>query len=331
LDLQQVNEAAAKSDIIYTQYAFVRPGEYRVGLVIFDTQTGEHSALQKRIRANPLKNDPFPAAWDDLPPVEFAGSTDAPDAWYLPNVSGRLKLPLETRRPIHLEVLLNASPTATGPGAQTGRVNNRSLENLLPALKVISQIALRKGTAQVSLLDVTRQSVLFEQTSAGELDWPQLRAALMTADPNKIDARSLEKRERNAQFFVDQLQQRMIPAGDSATEPVRVGIVLSGPMAFESSQKVHPIEVASGSGSKLFYIRYHAAMPIQTVQPAYIDPSPRGRRNQPGLPFPKPAYQEPLDALASLVKPLQPHLFDVYTPEQFRKALSVLLEEVSRL
>jgi hypothetical protein len=36
-------------------------------------------------------------------------------------------------------------------------------------------------------------------------------------------------------------------------------------------------------------------------------------------------------ALLNLVKPLQPRVFDVYTPEQFRKALSGMFNEISRL
>jgi len=39
----------------------------------------------------------------------------------------------------------------------------------------------------------------------------------------------------------------------------------------------------------------------------------------------------PYDSLASLLKPLQPRVFEVYTPDQFRKALSSLLEEIARL
>jgi len=32
-----------------------------------------------------------------------------------------------------------------------------------------------------------------------------------------------------------------------------------------------------------------------------------------------------------VLKPLQPRLFDVFSPEQFRKALSNLLDEIARL
>src|SRR5260370_31729153 len=137
LALQQVTEAAGKSDIVYTQDAFVRPGEYRVDLAIFDSKTGEHSALQRKFRANPLKNDPLPAAWNDLPPVEFTAAVQAPDTLFLPYVTGRLRLLLETRRPGRIEVLMNELATAVGVGEGPGQLSNRRLMRFLPAFKVV--------------------------------------------------------------------------------------------------------------------------------------------------------------------------------------------------
>jgi hypothetical protein len=341
VDMQQVTEAAVKSDLIYSQEAFLRPGDYQVALAIFDTKTGEHSTQLRKIHANPLKNDPFPSAWDDLPAVEFMGAADPPDSWYLPQASGRLRLPVETRRPVRLEVLVNASPTTAGSGVRTGQVNNRSLVDLLPALKVISQVKLSKGTLRVSLLDLTRQTVLFEQNISepkptGDLDWPELRAALVKADPNKIDARSLEHRTRNAQFFIEQVRERLgVVSGRAGESPkeeplVTAGIVLSGPMAFESGEDRHPIEAPTGFAGKLFYIRYHSLPPLQP-QAAFTEPPRNGRRSVGALPAPKQLPEEPLDALENLVKPLQPRLFDVYTPEQFRKAMAAALDEISRM
>jgi hypothetical protein len=332
LDLQQVTEAAAKSDIVYTQDAFVRPGEYRLDLVMFDTKTGEHSALQRKFRANPLRSDPLPAAWNDLPPVEFTAPVEGPDNFFLPYVTGRLQLPLETRRPVRIELLMNASATAVGAAARTGQVNGRSLADLLPALKVVSHVKVRNGTLNVSVLDITRRRVVFEQNALGELDWPQLRTGLLEADPHKIDVRALEHREENAQFFVEQVRERLGLAGAAtraAGEPLRIGIVLSGPMGFPGGENLRPIEAAGGSDRKLFYIRYHSLPPPQ-FDPASVDPLRGGRRSVTGFPQ-RPVALEPLDALLSLVKPLQPRVFDVYTPEQFRKALGALLDEISKL
>jgi hypothetical protein len=38
-----------------------------------------------------------------------------------------------------------------------------------------------------------------------------------------------------------------------------------------------------------------------------------------------------VDYLEQTLKPLKPRLFDVYSPEQFRKMLGALLDEISRI
>jgi hypothetical protein len=43
------------------------------------------------------------------------------------------------------------------------------------------------------------------------------------------------------------------------------------------------------------------------------------------------AVQEPLDQLEPLLKPLQPRVFDVYDPGQFRKALAEIMKEIGRM
>ena len=332
LDLQQVTEAAAKSDFVFTQEAFVRPGDYTVSLVVFDTQTGEHSALQRKTHTNPLRNDPFPAAWEHLPAVEFIGTGDAPDIWYLPLIEGKPELSLKSRRPLDIEVFVNASPAATNNAQRSGQIDSRSLGVLLPALKVISQVKVANGKTSVTLLDLTRQKILFEQTLArdGGLEWAPLRASLIEADPNKIDARSLAQRRGNAQFFIAQVKQRLAPEAaprpDSAST---IGIVLSGPMGFESGEDRHPIEGTSIPPGWLFYVRYHGEVPV--LPDPLADFQRNGRRGI-GVPMPpQPVFREPVDGMVNLIKPLQPRVFDVYTPEQFRKALSTILDELSKL
>jgi hypothetical protein len=296
LDLQKLQEAAGKMSPIYSQDAFVLPGDYRISLGVFDTKTGDHSVAQRMLHVSPLRNDPLPAAWRDLPPVDLL--RDAPDQSLVPSVAGRLNLPLEARRPVRIELLVNASGQARSNWNQ-----------LIPALGVLSDMKVRNGF-NVVLLDVARQRVVFEQNVERDLDWRKLQAGFKEADPNMIDVHSLEKRGDRAQFFVKQVGQRMADAG----QPVRVVIVLTGPMAFDSGENLHAIELGARPAGKLFYIRYHAPVP------------------KPGFPgAPKPAPSEPIDSLERTVKPLDPRVFDVYSSEQFRNALGALIREISRL
>jgi hypothetical protein len=330
IDLADVKDDAAKSNINYTQEAFVLPGDYRVSMVIFDTKTGEHSALQKPLHVNPLRNDPLPRAWKDLPPVELLHPMDAPDVWFRPDITGELQLPLTTKRPVRIEVLMNASAPTPSQRSGMGTASNRSLANLVPALKVFSQIEVAGGGLHATLLDIPTRRVLFEQDAARHLDWARVRAALTEADPNKIDVHALAHREQNAQFFVQQVRQRLSPEGE-AEHPFRVLIVLSGPTTFNAGEDLHPIEAGGNPNTKVYYIRYHLPVDRPTLGTMFDAPGLRGRRGFGGTSqAPQPAV-EPFDSLAPLLKPLQPHLFDVYDAEQFRKVLGSLLDEIGRL
>jgi hypothetical protein len=332
LDLQLVKEDTGKLNVSYTPAAFVLPGDYRVSLVIFDSATGEHSALRLPLHVNPLKKDVLPDCWTNLPPVEFFKATQSPDDLFLPEITGRLHLPLETRRPIRVEVLVNASPVATGETTPTEQVSNRSLKDLIPALKVISQMNVRNGTMNLRVLDLTTQKVIFQEDAAHDLDWGQLGQALKQAGPGKIDLHSLENRRENAQFFVSQVRKRIEDnAPKSPADPLPVLIVLSGPMSFDSGEDLRPVELEGKPDGKIFYIRYHS-IPPPTITNPFFDQARRGRRG----PLPQPgrgpaAATEPVDSLERTLKPLQPHLLDVYTAAEFRKALSSLVEEVSKL
>lgn len=331
IDLANVKDEVAKSNFNYAQEAFVLPGDYRVSMVIFDTKTGEHSAVQKPLHVNALRNDPLPGAWKDLPAVELLHAMDAPDVWFRPDIKGQLQLPLTTRRPLRVEVLMNASATGPIRGLSVGTSSNRSLGNMLPALKVLSRVEVGGGGLHVTLLDIPKRHVIFEQDAVHPLDWERVRGALTEADPNKIDVRALEHREQNAQFFVEQVRQRLAAGGGEGEKPFRVLLVLSGPTTFNSGEDMHPIEPSRDPNTKVYYLRFHVPPERLTLPQMYDTPGTRGRRGFPGGVGSPATPTEPFDSLEPLMKPLQPRLFDIYSPEQFRKVLGSLLEEIGRL
>ena len=332
IDLQLVKDDIGKSNISYIPAAFVTPGDYRISLAVFATATGEHSAMRLPLHVNPLKNDPLPGAWHKLPPVEILQASQSPDDLFLPNITGRLNLPLETRRPVRIEILVNASPISAGEPSRTEQISNRSLASLIPALKVIAETKVQNGTLNVALLDLTTQHVIFQQDAVHDLDWKKLGPALKEAGPNKIDIHALENRRQNAQFFVAQVSRRIEDrAPNAAGAPLPILIVLSGPMAFGSGEDLHPIEIGGKPNAEVFYIRYHSLPERPAINP-FLQEQTRGRRSPMSQPRRSPAVMtEPDDSLERTVKPLQPHLFDVYTPAEFRKALASLFDEISRL
>jgi len=327
ISLEDANDAAAKSNFIYVQNALAMPGDYRVVVGILDTHSGDHAALERSLHVAPLKNDPLPDSWRGLPAVEFLEGVDPPDVWFQPQLTGRLHLPLETRRDTRLELLVNASPSALGPKYRTGQVNNRSIADVVPSLRVLSDLDLKPGTLNVSMFDLTRRQVLFTQDRINPnhepLDWPRLRAALMEANPNKIDVHELNDQEQNPQFFVEEVRRRL--TGGAAPAAL---VILSGPMAFPHGADIRPIEFEGRPTGKVFYVRYHPPplrMAVASSQ-AYL-----GRRRGFGQSQTQMEVQEPLDALEPLLKPLAPRVFEVYDAGQFRKALAELMKEIGRM
>jgi hypothetical protein len=332
IDLQLIKDDIGRSNISYIPAAFVIPGDYRISLAIFDTATREHSAMRLPLHINVAKNDPLPSAWQDLPAVEILQAAQSPDDLFLPNITGRLHLPLETHRPVRVEILVNASPISAGEPARTEQISNRSLTSLIPALKVIANTGVRNGTLNVAVLDLTTQKVIFQQDAVHDLDWSKLGVALKEAGPNKIDIHALENRRQNAQFFVGQVSRRIEAGAPKAqADPLPILIVLSGPMAFGSGEDLRPIELAGKPDAQIFYIRHHSLPERTAVDPFLQDPrfARRSAMSRPGRGL--PPMTEPVDSLERTLKPLQPHLFDVSTPAEFRKALASLLDEISRL
>jgi hypothetical protein len=127
-------------------------------------------------------------------------------------------------------------------------------------------------------------------------------------------------------------------------EPVSAVIVLSSPMMFPKGTDLHPIQAEENADCPVFYIRYHTPLEHRVV--SYLlptSPVPQrttvGRSSRVATPETsgpttvtsvEPFSPEEADALENTLKPLRPRLFDVATPEQFRKALAEILEEIGR-
>ncbi len=199
------------------------------------------------------------------------------------------------------------------------------MSNLIPALKVISQMDIRNGSLNVTMLDLERRKVSFAQDHVGILNWLKLRGALAENDPNQIDVHALENHEQNAQFFVSEIKKQL----ERNTGAARVLIVLSGPMAFPKGQDLTPIEAAPEPGTRVFYVRFFpppmggpAGGPMDGMRPRGRVPPP------PNVPTPlRGATTE--DSLARTLKPLSPKVLDVSTPADFRAALAAIISGIS--
>ncbi len=328
LSLDTVGPEVNRTQLEYTQDAFVLPGDYQLSTGVLVSDTSEHAVQHRALHVDALHHDPLPDAWRELPAVEFLPAASPPESWYLPTVEGRLNLRVETKRPVRIELLVNGSVTEQMPTTMRPLRSERlGVGELIPAAKVLSRIKVSDGSLRVALLDLERRRVGFEQAVVRDLDWAELKAALAEGDPNKIDVKSLENSGQNAQFFLSEIRKGI---SAECVEPLHVVIVLSGPMAFGKANP-SPMQASADPNRKVFYIRYHAM--ARRTPPGFGGPenNPRRRGGRgAGLDFPRPV---PLaaDELFGLIKALDPRLFDVTTAEEFRKVLATILSEIGRL
>jgi len=328
MDLEHVEEGMKANNVVISQFFFVLPGEYSISTAIFASATAEHSAIKRKLHVSPLKNDPLPGAWRDLPAVELVTPEMPPDSWFLPSMQGKLRLAVETHEPVHVDLVVNLTPSERLTGSN--RVQNRNLELLLPTTKVLSQVDWGETTFSLAWLDLSTRRVIYQQDNMQGLDWSKAAGSLSELNPGMIDVKSLEKRKYTAAFFLDEIYRKIGAAKGPPPRRTPVVIILSSSVRFESGQEVHPIALDGMADARVYYIRYQP--PPQIIFGPPSSPTGRQRRRLPdgGLPS-RANFVAQTDQLEPLLKPLEPRLFEVTTPEQFRKALATILAEIAKL
>jgi hypothetical protein len=238
-------------------------------------------------------------------------------------------------RPVHLDIVLNATPGGKTSGSLTEL--RRNMEALIPALKVISELSLPEDSSiDISLLDLVHQRVAFAQDHVKNVNWTGLRGFFAGFNPGIVDVATLESSWKMRGFFEDELHHFAVAADHNAPGDGHAVIVLSAPAFFDApkaadaaSNDNNPDGPDGGSeGNKVFYIRY------RPVPPEILNPR---RRLRPGMrilpPPPRPIFSFAL-ALDDLEKPLLPEnsrIFDAISPEQFRRVLAAVIDQIGKL
>jgi hypothetical protein len=296
----------------FVQSAFVLPGDYSVSVAIYDPVTRKHGFTQKKLHVAPLKTEPLSGAWEGLPSVEFfSAERDSPDAWYLPSITSRLRLPLETRHRVHVNVLVNTTPSESVSDS-LGELR-RNMSAVIPAMKTFSQIDLTNGTMNFALLDLTRQR------SVRAANWDEIRTFFAGSNPGIIDVHALDSRWKMRSFFADQL------TGVLAHEPAQAVIVLSGPAFFPDSEPGAKLDLPSDPLHRVFYIR------CRLIPHSVLEPRPRPRPGVRPRPLRPGFFRLRLDDLEKPLESSGATLFDVITPEQFRRVLAAVIGQISRM
>jgi hypothetical protein len=322
IEFSKLDENIKAATIQTAQRVFLLPGDYQLAVIALDTHTGEHYALQSRFKVPSAPNDFLAAAWRNLPPVEFIQDSDSPESWYLPNIGGHLRWAASVEnaslKPARINIILNVAPSVRVPG--TRPTPGAGLAALLPTLKAISQTGSTSVSENIELLDLARRRAVFHQDNSQDLDWPALKTSLGDSSTASIDIHSLSERHQDAQFFVSEVRKIL-----RASESPCVVVVLTTAVAFEQGEDLNPISLEALPPCRVFYIRYHARPEFtrQMGQPMGV----RGRGGRMAGPLGggmshNPSAQDVPDQLESTMKPLNPKLYNVETPEEITKALA---------
>ena len=309
----------------FSLQTLVQPGEYTVGFILFDRISGLRSVALRKLRVRPLRGDPLPDISRDLPIVEFFQRGVDEDREALPELHSRLWIPLATRRPVHIELLVNFAapePVSGMPGNPERNARNlrtlhqRNVARMLGIIKVFSQMEMANGSLHITAFDLLQRRVLFEQDAAAGLDWPRLHAALAQINPLSIPVQALEGRRQNAAFLRDLLQQRLPPpalasahpgnggtdggsdASAPAAEPLRVFLVVSSSVIFARGADLSPVRPPRGGDFRVYHLQYH-------VSAASL-----------------------WDDIPRVLHELAPRRFEMQTPDEFRRALARILADL---
>ena len=325
IDPKRMHAAMQSSYLDIHFYAFVLPGDYTVSLGVCDPQTFEHSVAIRKVRVNPLKDDPMPNLWAGLPAVDLVPSnSEPPDIWYLPELETRLHLPVETKRPLHVQLLLNTTPSQKAAGSVAAVRDNMSV--LIPAMKILSQMQLTNGTIDAAVLDLTHRKVAFDQSNAPVLDWAGIRRFFLDAHPGIVDVHTLEGQRRMLPYFSEEVRKRLAPD--------TVVIVLSGPAFYEDQEAVDGAQRPVSRDRQLFYVRYRTVSIPRRYPPAFQGPARSGRLPARAMAFPVPDSMIPPmkeDDLEKIAESMNARVFDAASALQFRRILAAMLEQISRM
>ena len=305
--------------------AFVLPGDYQVVLAFHYSGRPEHNLALEKLHVGALRNDPLPESWRGLPQVEFcdAASGEAMDDLFLPGVSGRLYLPVSSRRAVEVDVLENLTPYRMEQ--RRPKLYKDRLSILLPIFKTFGQLEIQNGALNMATLDFTRARVTYEQDGmrAGDLNWGGLRDALVANNVNVVDVHDIGEDTQYAGYFREEMTKWLKRKKTEDGSPKRVLIVISTGMQFGFS-KLETILPPSDGDFVVYYLRcdYIPKGPTFQYRPGLFGSQEEPRAQE---------LEQTDDGIGKMLKPLKPRTFGVNSAEGLRKTLATILAEISKM
>lgn len=312
VEISQLSPETHATIIQMPWQAFILPGQYRVELALYHTETKEHSFAVKRLSVP--SRDEMRDAWRDLPSVEFFAPIEPNDlaALYRPDITSRLHLPLQTQQPVEVDVL--ADLTQSDVFFASRKAYNSYLSRMLPALKVFSQLDVKSGSLHVATMDLVKRRLTLEAGPNHELDWDKLKPVLNASDLGVVSVATLQSRKHPSPIFLREELQRRIAA---KPHPRQVFILLTSPLDLYDFPDVKN-EPMSGCDCTVYLL----------VFPWYYQPTTvTGRQLQLYL---GANLMSGADKVKKLLAPIEVHELPARTPDDVRQALARILSETGR-
>jgi hypothetical protein len=341
LQLDNLKPEMKRSDVEFSWLAFAVPGPYEVLVALWDKKSGEHNFMRRLFRVDAYKNDPLPEMWRGLDAFEFwSTKRDGPEYMFHSDVEGRPNLPLSTRRPIQMEVLMDLTPSA-----EIFRGNyvyyNHYLGAALPLFKLFNQIDVRNGSRNAAALDLVQRHVVFEQDNGKDLDWAILRKTLSPDNgPGMVSVTDLQNRKQSPVYLREEIVRRLKASSEQPAKPgekpLHVFLVIGNPMDFYVFPSLPAIETCNEQDCFIYYIQFDI---FQHEQPRTYDQMRHSNRglsrdrnnDRDGDNFERGRFNGNVGNVEKMLKPLKIHSFEVRSPEDVRRALAKVMAELGRM
>jgi hypothetical protein len=306
LDLNDLKPETKRSDVEFVWQAFAVPGQYEVSVALWDKKSGEHNFMRRLFHVDAFKDDPLPEIWRGLDAFEFwSTKRDGPEFVFHSDIDGRLYLPLATKRPVHLEVIMDMTPSAE---IYRGNYSlyNYYLAAAIPIFKVFSQINVIHGSRSAAALDLVQRRTPFEQNDGKDLNWPILKQALSPDNgPGVVSIKDLKNRRQSPVYLREEIVRRLgRPAEKRGERPLHVFILIGSPMDLYVFPTLPAVETGNEEDCVIYYLQF--------------------------VLFERMGFTGAVGNMEKMLKPLKIHTFHVRSPSDVRHAMAKIMKEVSR-
>jgi hypothetical protein len=311
----------SRSDIQMETELYLKPGNYNLATIAYDSILGERSVRFTRIQIDGVERDPFPTLLSGVPPVQFLPS---PNDGLVVFGGGHINLPVRSQRPVQFDLIVDLSayesaavvnqvppPMFGAPRGfpRPGMVNlNRPkpkndrayLDRLIQSASVISQMHFEKGCTRVTAMDVLKRRIIVP-TTAEEVNWQNVRKNVLGPDHNLVSVSDLGGKHEVPSFFAMELENVMKTEPQCAAEsakPVHVIAILA-----------HGVEIGAGHSKT----KVEKSCDCEVIYLKQDD-----------------NHGNSVDDLKGMLSPLSPKILEFRRPLEFRRKLADLVQAVEK-